>query len=54
MIKMEAELTALREELSSRSKNGTAAKTPTKIISNGDSASPQANHNNTSVIKKTD
>jgi len=54
MIKMEAELTALREELSSRSKNGTAAKTLTKIISNGDSASPQANHNNTSVIKKTD
>lgn len=54
MIKMEAELTALREELSTRSKNGTAGKTPTKIVSNGDPASPPTNHSNTSVIKKTD
>jgi len=54
MIKMEAELTALREELSTRSKNGTAAKPSTKILSNGDPVSPATNHNNTSVIKKTE
>eukprot|EP00092_Neocalanus_flemingeri_P026024 GFUD01028209.1.p1 GENE.GFUD01028209.1~~GFUD01028209.1.p1 ORF type:complete len:816 (+),score=121.42 GFUD01028209.1:274-2721(+) len=53
MIKMEAELTALREELSTRSKNGTAAKALSKILSNGD-PSPTTNHNNTSVIKKTE
>jgi len=54
MIKMEAELTALREELSTRSKNGTAETSLTKIIANGDPGSPPTPHPNPSVIKKTE
>jgi len=54
MRNMEAELTALREELSTRSKKGTSgAKPPTKIVLNGE-ASSATNHINPSVIKKTE
>lgn len=52
MIKMEAELTALREELSTRAVDGTVDSNHTKIITNGDPASPPATNNNPSVIKK--